>query len=641
MHSIACSLRVVVLLAASLFLADASRARAEDRPPTARLGKQIEALSFQDAAGKPFALPDLKGKKAVVVVFLSFECPVSTGHAETLAELARTYQARGVAFVGVHGAEEAAAQIEKLAREYRIPFPVYRDEGGKAAEALRAEVVPEAFVLDGDFVLRYRGRIDDRYTARLKQNLRVSRHDLREALDEVLAGKDVSAPATRAVGCPIARSRPAPAATGKVTFHRDVLPILQNHCQECHRPGEVAPFALLTYRQAVNWAGDIKEYTQLRKMPPWKPVEGLPMHGERRLTDREIATLAEWVTGGTPEGDPAAAPVSRRFPEGWQLGQPDLVLIVDEDFQLGASGPDLYRCFVLPTNLPEDRHVTAVEVRPGNRRVVHHAALFPDSTGQGRKLAERKDGKNQGKDDRGPGYSLPLALSFMPGFLPQSGLGGWTPGLVIRHFPQGTGFVLPRGADVVMQVHYHRSGRIETDRTSVGLYFARKPVERAVQAVGVLGQFLFIPAGKERYQVVGSSWVRQDCHLHTVMPHMHLLGREIKITMVTPEGKPRTLLAVKDWDFYWQELYFFKDPVPVKAGTRFDIEAIYDNSAGNPNNPNRPPRNVYFGLETTDEMCLGVFGATADKPGRLRFEVQPRIPGLNWGPSWGIPLPGI
>ncbi len=635
MHLSASWLRYPLLLAVlACLLRDATGDR--PAPPDAA----IRDITLHDAAGRRFALRDLRGKKAVVVVFLSFECPVSTGYAPALAELAEAYRDRGVAFVGVSAGDESPRRVEHLAAEFGLPFPVYRDARAGAASALGAEVTPEAVLLDGDLVPRYRGRIDDRYAARLKPYAHVGRQDLREALDELLAGKPVSVPQTRAIGCAIPRPRPAPPGAGTVTYNRDVLPILQNHCQECHRPGEVAPFALMTYRQAVNWADDVKEYTQARRMPPWKQVEGLPMHGQRRMTDAEIATLAAWVEGGLVEGDPATAPPPRRFPDGWRLGEPDLVLTVDGDFTLGPSGPDLYRCFVLPTHLDGDRDVVAIDVRPGNRRVVHHAVMFVDGSGRARQLAATDRGANQGKDDAGPGYSVPMAASFLPGFLPEGGMGGWAPGIMIRPLTDGSACRLPRGADVVMQLHYHRDGRAETDRTQVGLYFASGPPRRPIQGVAVPGQFVYIPAGADRYRVTGSVTLREDCHVHAVSPHMHLLGREIKLTMTPPHGEPRTLVAVKDWDFNWQEAYFLKDVVSAPAGTRFDVEAVYDNSAANPNNPNSPPRPVFFGLQSTDEMCVGVLAVTADKPGRVRYDLQPRIPGLNWAPL-KFTLPGI
>jgi hypothetical protein len=427
---------------------------------------------------------------------------------------------------------------------------------------------------------------------------------------------------------------------GKVTYNRDVLPILQNRCQTCHRPGEVGPFSLMTYKQAVNWAADIKEYTQSRRMPPWKPVAGPAFHNERKLTDKEIATLAAWVDGDTPEGDRRAAPPPRKFADGWQLGQPDLVLTVPDEFQVGPSGNDVFRCFVLPTNLPEDKYVAAVDIRPSNPRVVHHVLLYVDTSGQGRKLAER-EAKRKKKDsevDHGPGYSSAMGV----GFRPTGSVGGWAPGQMARYLPDGTGYPLPKGSDVVMQVHYHRDGRLEKDRTRVGLYFAKKPVKTPYKSLviagsdgsgaglGRLGRLLFtIPAGAENHKLTGSMWVEQDCTIYTVMAHMHMIGKKIKVTMTPPKGKPQTLLAIDDWDYNWQETYILKKPIPVKAGTRFDVEAIYDNSSKNPNNPSNPPKTVTFGEQTTDEMCFIFVGATSDKPGRIRMRFEPKESGKN------------
>lgn len=624
---------------ALLFLASA--ASADDAPSQARLGKKIANVTLTDVAEKPFALHDLKDRKAIVVVFLSFECPVASSYAQPLTDLAKAYDERDVSIIGIVSAEDATpAQLAKQAKEFFIPFPMLLDAKHAAADALKAEVTPEAFVLDASFHLRYRGRIDDQYAARLKRNARVTRNDLRVALDELLAGKEVSEPATKAVGCPLPHRRPAPAASGKVTYHKDVQPILQQHCVQCHRPGDVAPFALTTYKKAVTWASDIKEYTNSKKMPPWKPTSDFAMHGERKLSDAEIGTLAAWVDGGTPVGEPKDAPEPRRFTEGWHLGEPDLVLTVPEEFSLGAAGADVYRCFVLPTNLAEDKYVTTIEVRPGNRRAVHHAVIVHDSEGRARKLEEQEKErvKKMKLPDAGPGYQVPLSLSFLPGFLPEGGLGGWAPGMVPRHLPEGTGYLLPKGADVVLQLHYHRTGRVEKDRTSLGIYFSKKKENRRLRDVTLPGPFLYIPAGDNKFKVEGTIWLRQDCEIQNVMPHMHLLGRTIKMTMTPPDGKPKTLVDIRDWDFEWQELYFPREPIKVKSGTRFDIEGVFDNSAKNERNPFSPPRNVYPGMQTTNEMCVGFLGLTADKPGPVRFDVQPRIPGLKWWrPDWGIP----
>ncbi len=593
--------------------------RAGDRPPTDKIGKPIDAVACKPIVASSGSLHDLKGREATVVVFLSLECPVSSSYVPLLCELARQYQDKGVAFVGIAVNEDLdPAELARQVRDFKFTFPVIRDVNHAAVAAFQARRTPEAFVLDSRFVLRYRGRIDNGYAARLKKNRQVTRHDLQQALDEVLAGKPVTEPATVAVGCPIVRERPERAAGTGVTFYKDVLPVLQNHCQTCHRPGAVGPFSLLTYRQAVNWASDIKEYTETRKMPPWKPVEGPAFHHERKLSERDLATLAAWVDGGTPEGDPKDAPPPRRFTGGWQFGKPDLMLIPEADFQLAASGNDVFRCFVLPTHLAEDRYVVAVDLRPGNPRVVHHSLLFLDTTGRARKLAQAEQERKKGAAEResGPGYSTSMGV----GFAPTGALGGWAPGQQARELPDGTGYYLPRGSDVIMQVHYHRDGRPEADRTTLGLYFAKKPVRRRFQSLVIPGRFFVIPRGEEHYHVQGSVWCRNECTLYSVMPHMHMLGREVKIRMTPPNAPTRTLIAIKDWDYNWQETYFLKEPISVPAGTRFDIEAVYDNTDNNPSNPFHPPRPVFFGQETTNEMCYGFLGVASDRPGRIRAD---------------------
>jgi hypothetical protein len=203
------------------------------------------------------------------------------------------------------------------------------------------------------------------------------------------------------------------------------------------------------------------------------------------------------------------------------------------------------------------------------------------------------------------------------GFLPQGGLGGWAPGQMARHLPEGTGHFLPKGADVLVQVHYHRDGRVEQDRTSIGLYFAKKPTARRMKSLILPGRFLFIPAGAARYTVKGTIEVEQDCLLHSVMPHMHMLGKEIKVTVTPPEGQLFTLVTINDWNYNWQETYFLKESIPIKAGTKFSVEAVYDNTDKNPNNPFNPPRRVPFGEQTDNEMCFVFLGATNDAPGRI------------------------
>lgn len=626
-------------LAVLAWLILASSATA-DELSTDKINTKIDRLTLTAPDGKPLAVSALQDKKAVVVVFLSFDCPVSNSYCSQLSAMAKEYSDKGVAFLGVAASNETADALIKLAAEYKLGFPLYADPKLTAADALKATITPEAFVLDHNHVLRYRGRIDNAYSSRLKRNSVVTSHDLKDALDALLAGQDVKTPVTKPVGCPVGNREIAakPGAAVGVTYHKDVKGILQTNCQGCHRPGQVGPFSLTSYRHAVNWAEDIKEFTANHKMPPWKPVGGPEYANARRMRDQDIKTLAAWVDAGCPEGDPKDGPLPPKFPSEWQLGKPDLVLEVPEDFHVGAAGKDIFRCFVLPTGLTEDKYIVGFEVKPGNPRVVHHTLNFWDLTGKGRELERRQQARKvrPTDEDHGPGYSVAMGVGFFAdrnsGSPQFGGFGGWAPGQMATRLPEGTGYYLPKGAEVIIQTHYHRTGKPETDRLKVGLYFAEKPVEKVWQSVAVgprpknirqrlgLEPAAFqIPAGTPDHKVKASAWLQSDATVHAVMPHMHLIGRQIKVTMTPPGGDTVTLVEIPDWDYNWQETYWFKAPLKAPAGTRIDVEAVYDNSLANPNNPFNPPRKITFGEQTTNEMMFGFVSVTPDGPGRVRF----------------------
>ena len=614
-------------------LAAVGSARADADDSSDKLGKKIEP-ALVDPAGAAVPFAKVRGERATIVVFFSFDCPNSTGYTPTLLDLHKDFASKGVKLVGVCETELTAVELKAKIAEYKLPFPVFPDPKQATADAFKAKITPEAFVLDHNLVLRYRGRIDNLFTDRLKRAPKVTDHDLRNALDDLLAGNPVRTPVTRAVGCPIGGRDAVVKAPTTATFHKDVAPILQKNCQACHRPGEVGPFSLMTYKQAVTWAEDIKDYTANRKMPPWKPTEAaFAFHNERKLTDAEIKALAAWVDGGTPEGNAKDAPPPVKWTDEWALGKPDLVLTPDEDFHLGASGNDNFRCYVLPTNLPEDKYIVGYEVKPGNPRIVHHTLNYWDLTGKAREMEKAAQAKASPADpDRGPGYSAAMGLGFIPLASPRAdtppigNFGGWAPGSMYRFLPEGTGYLLPKGAEVVLQVHYHRDGKPETDRTKIGLYFAKKPVERPYQPL-VLGSknflTMFIPAGKADHKVEGSGYLPVDCTMYSVMPHMHLLGKSVTVSMTPPGGTRTTLVGIDAWDYNWQETYWFKEPLKLKAGTRLEIEAIFDNSSKNPNNPNNPPAGVFFGEQTTNEMLFGFFGITTEGNKRVRLAPKP------------------
>jgi hypothetical protein len=355
----------------------------------------------------------------------------------------------------------------------------------------------------------------------------------------------------------------------------------------------VGPFPLLTYKDAAKRADFIREVTANGQMPPWKAHPGVGVFLDApRLSLVEQERLARWAETGCQPGDPAELPPLPRFTDGWQLGQPDLVLTMPEPMVVPASGYDIYRAFDLPMPLDRDVVITGVEFRPGNRRVVHHSRFHLDQTGEARQLEQ---------DDPSPGFSGAYRNSILE--LPYPGLGGWTPGITPRFAPEGAGRVLPRGSDVVLQIHYHPIGKVESDRSSVGLFFARKPVTRRMAGLTLCTDRIDIPPGTTRHTVILTARIKADVHLYTVVPHAHYLCREFRLAATLPDGTCQPLLWIQDWDLDWQDQYRYAKPVRLPKGTILTLAAYFDNSEGNPRNPNKPPRRVRYGVSSEEEMC--------------------------------------
>lgn len=389
---------------------------------------------------------------------------------------------------------------------------------------------------------------------------------------------------------------PSPRAVGPApTFATDIAPIVYSHCSSCHRPGQAAPFSLLSYDDVRRRATLIAAATGRRYMPPWHatPAEGFPeFRDSRRLSDSEIATFKAWVSAGMPAGDLSAAPKPPVFPEGWALGVPDVEVAYPESIDVPADGPDLYRTIVLPLDRSEDAWVTAVDFAPGVRAVVHHALFFaaPAAT-QG----------NSGR--RGGGDSL--LGGFRTGGLPS--LGGWVPGMTPRFFPDGIAQPLPAHTNLVIQLHLHPSGKVEHELGKMAIYLTKQPPAKRLNSLQVPPMFGFakgidIPAAEKRYVVKDSFVLPVDVEAFGARGHAHYLAREMKMTATLPDGTTRGLLWISDWDFGWQDSYFYKTPIVLPRGTRLDVEIAYDNSADNARNPNTPPKRVMWGLGSFDEM---------------------------------------
>ncbi|HVV98828.1 MAG TPA: redoxin domain-containing protein, partial [Planctomycetaceae bacterium] len=458
-------------------------------------------------------VPELRPQsdgKATVCVCLALQCPISNGAIPKLNRLCEKHRAAGIQFVGiVPGPRCDENEIAAHRERFGISFPVLADRDQRLVRALQATHTPQAVVVSAAGDVLYSGRIDDQYADLGRKKLAVREPDLRNALAAIAAGKPVAVARTRPIGCLIEEADAAEA--GEVTWANDVAPILFERCAGCHRPGEAAPFSLLTYEDARAHAEQMLVVVERRVMPPWKAEPDFGhFQNERRLTHTEMQTLREWVAQGTPEGNPDDRPVPPQFAAGWQLGEPDIELEMPAEFEVPADGPDIYQHFVIPSQLYEDRLVSAIEFRPGNPEVVHHAIVYLDTTGEARRLDAA---------DPAPGYSRLGS----PGFPVSGRLGGWAPGGQPRRLPEGVGYLMPARCDVLLQVHYHPIGRKTHDRSRLGIYLAPATAQQPALDMLVANVDLKIPAGARRHYHKASYKTPVAITLLDATPHMHVL----------------------------------------------------------------------------------------------------------------------
>ena len=397
---------------------------------------------------------------------------------------------------------------------------------------------------------------------------------------------------------------PLQAQNARPTFTEAIAPIVYENCVTCHRPGEAAPFSLISYDDVKNRGQLISAVTTSRYMPPWQATHGFgDFQDERRLTDAQIQTIATWVKNGMPEGPKAMMPALPKFTTGWRLGTPDLVLEMTKDFEVPASGPDIFRNFVIPSGLLEDRWVRAVEFRPSARTVVHHA-LFAYVRSGAYASVDGADGK--------PGFRGLAPIGANPNIAPAGPLGGWAVGASPRFLPEGLALPMGKGSDFVIQMHFHPTGKAEREKSTVGIYFAPKAPDRMLRVLQLPGLFGIgslqeIPAGGT-YAMERSATMPVDVKVYLANPHAHYLGKEFKATATLPDGTMKPLLWIQDWDFNWQDGYNYKEPLILPKGTRIDVRITYDNTAANPRNPSNPPQRVWWGEQSTDEMGTIGFG---------------------------------
>ena len=551
--------------------------------PHSVLGKKISNIDLTSASGEPWSLDRSKGAKLVVVAFLGVECPLVTNlYAMRLQRLADDFQSRGVIVVGIDSnLQDQLEKIQTFTRRHNIRFPILRDENAQVADQFAATRTPEVFLLDESRIVCYQGRIDDQGNVGFVKS-KPNRDDLKEAITELLSGKTVSVPELPAIGCLIGR-RHQSSSTASVTYASHVAKIFQNHCLECHRDKEIGPFSMERPEEVAGWADMIGEVIDQNRMPPWFAN---PNHGtfsnDARLSEDEKRTVKNWIEAGAPLGDLHEIPPHKAYVEGWNIGTPDkIVRMSEKPFKVPSEGVVPYVHYVVDPGFVDDQWMTACEVRPGNRSVVHHVLVFCRTPGQHKFMDEFNGGL----------------------------IAAYAPGMPAFQSPPGVARRLPAGSRIVIQMHYTVNGRDQEDLSSVGFKFCdRKTVTQEIEARGANNFFLRIPPNASNHQVRSEYMFREDRLLVNMAPHMHMRGKSFRYEAVYPDGRREVLLDVPRFDFNWQLQYNLSTPKMMPKGTVLKCIAHYDNSASNPANPN-PNRLVTFGEQTWDEMMIGWFTA--------------------------------
>ena len=549
---------------------------------------RLRQLDLRDYRGKHWGLEDFEDASLLVVAFLGTECPLAKLYAVRLREMAETYAGRGVRVVAVmSNRQDSLEEIAAFARRQELGFPLLKDAGNRLADDLDARRTPEIFVFDAHRRLRYRGRVDDQYGIGYVRDS-PQREDLREALDELLAGREVTVARTEGVGCLIGRQR-AEDEDFEITYGGQVAEILTRRCVECHRDGELAPFALTDYHEVAGWADMIAETVADGRMPPWHAAPGHVAFGnDRSLTAEEKAMLIRWADAGAPAGDLSDLPQPPEKVLGWQLPrEPDLIVPVSpQPFDVPAEGAVRYQYFAIDPGFDQDVWVRSMELLPGNRKVVHHILVFA-----------RPKGARGGLDG---------ARGFLAGYVPGARLEPW---------PQGYAKKIEAGSQLIFQVHYTPVGTPQQDHSQFGLVFVdEEDVTHEVVTTSALQTRFAIPPGEPEHEVYARGPdFPEGAELLGMSPHMHVRGKAFRYELRKPSGEAEVLLDIPDYDFNWQTTYRLADPMPIEAGSRMLCRAVYDNSEENLHNPD-PTQTVRWGDQTRDEMMIGYYHYAVPRP---------------------------
>lgn len=592
MHKIYSTLIVLAALALVAVPLQAEKASENADVSKVKIGDKVAEFTFKDIRYLPRTLADFGDKKAYVIMFTTLDCPLVQRYLPKLAELDSEYGDDGVQFLAVNvGPNDALREVAYQAVKKNCNFPFAKDFDGDVVRALGADRAAEVVVLDAERKLRYRGRVDDQF--RLGgERPKASRDDLKMAIEDVLAGRDVKVAQTAVDGCKINLPQPRQ-GNPEVTFAEHIAPLLQAHCQDCHRPNNPeAPFELATFEDAVNNAEMMVEVVQEQRMPPWF---GSEEHGKfsnhRGLSPEERNLIEDWVRGGCVQGDMAKAPEPRVFAESkWKIGEPDLVLKAAKQ-KIPATGYIPYRYVILPHVFTQDTWVQGVQILPENSKAMHHCNMLWFKQG------ERANARN-----------------FITGQVP-----GGDPMLLDRH----VAFKFPAGSSLVLQIHYVTIGEETTDQISVGLRFAREVVHKNLRHTQVTNQTFKIPPHDPNYLVEASYEMPENATGYGLFSHMHLRGKDMTFEARYPDGRQDTLLVVPNYSFDWQQAYRWpQDAVKFPKGTKLEVSAHYDNSDFNPFNPD-PSKEVGDGPQTFHEMMYGFVFYTYDDE-HLNLTIDPK-----------------
>ncbi len=557
-------------------------------PAAVGVGRQLLKRKVRTVEGRTLDLGSKPAGRGRVIAVTSSSCPVSRKYAPGLGRLEKEWCEKGVEFVFVGAlAVDPVADLRTMAKAAGWKGAVIHDADGSVTRDLRLRTTAEVIVVDAAGTVIYRGAIDDQYGVGYSRES-ARRQPLIEALRALERGELPVLAATTAPGCvlEIPKASGSTAETSKVTYHGRISRLMQVHCGECHHSGGLGPFPLESYEDVVGHAGMIRKQVEKGQMPPWfaAPLPGAthsPWMNDRSMPEEDRADLLTWLAGDRPAGDPAEAPLPRKTSGDWAIGKPDAVFQVANPIQIPAEGVMPYQHALVPTGLTEDRWISAMEIRPTARAVVHHVLVFVVPAG-----AAQERRKNVTDDE-------------ISGFF-----GAYVPGNTFQSFPEGFGKSLPAGSTLKFQIHYTPNGTATNDQVQIGFRYASEKPRHQVHVVGIANPTLRIPAGASNHEEYASLPVPREARILSFLPHMHVRGKAFRYEVQAPDGKSRVVLEVPRFDFNWQLSYRLAEPLMVAKGSRLRATAWYDNSAGNPANPD-PERTVKWGNQTFEEMMIG------------------------------------